>query len=153
MALAQRRPLRVLVLICTAAVLTGITAAVGADRIAAEPASATLGWCTHYSLPYGQYSSTSAWESQFCYDHYWHYGAFHNTTGVAIRDRNVISFNSGGETWHIYYRNSDGSFNCCYVWGINSSYGASGGSNGYAEAFCKPNSDPEGFSMYCTTWW
>lgn len=152
MAPTGKRSFRVLVLICTAAVLTGITAAVAADRIAVEPASATLGWCTHYSLPYGQYNS-SGWEAQFCYDHHWHYGASQYTTGVAIRDSNVISFNSGGENWNIFYRNEDGSYNCCFVGGLNSSYGAAGGSNGYAEAICNPNSDPAGFSMYCTTWW
>lgn len=116
MVLVGRKPFRVLVLICTAAVVSGITAAVAADRIAIEPASATLGWCTHYSLPYGQYSS-SGWEAQFCFDRYTHYGAFHATTGVAIRDSNVVSF-GGIHTWNMWYRNADGSYNCCWSGGL-----------------------------------
>lgn len=152
MALTRRRSLRVLVLICTAAVLTGITAAVAADRIAIEPASATLGWCTHYSLPYGQWNA-SGWEAQYCYDHYTHYGPWHATTGVAIRDSSVISFNSGGHNWSMWYRNENDSYNCCWAGGLNNLGGSIGGSNGYAEAICDPADDPAGFSMYCTTWW
>ncbi len=152
MALTRRKPLRVLVLTCTVAVLTGITAAVAADRIAIEPASATLGWCTHYSTPYGQYNA-SGWEAQFCYDHY-QLSAFQSTTSVAIRDRNAVSINTaGGGTFNLWYTNDNGSYNCCLAGGVNTSSGSIGGSNGYAKAVCSPSSNPGGYSMYCTTWW
>ncbi len=151
MALTRRRPLRVLVLICTAAVLTGITAAVAADRIAIEPASATQGWCTHYTNPYAQYSS-SGWEAQFCYDHQWHYGAFFNTTGVALRDKNAISFGGARQTWQLWYRNGDSSYNCCWAQGVGQQ-GDILESVGYAQAVCSPTADPAGYPLYCTTWW
>jgi hypothetical protein len=155
MAFTERRQLRVVGLICTAAVLTGITAAVAADRIAIQPAkaSATLGWCTHYDFPYGQFSSTSAWESRFCYDHYWHFGYGFTTTGVAIRDSNTISFNSGPWNWIMFYTNADGSYNCCLHGALYSTYGATGPSDGYAKARCDPEDDLHGFSHYCTTFW
>lgn len=149
MTLKRRRPTRVLVLICAAAALAGITGAFAADRIEIEPARATQGYCTHYSHPYGQYSG-SPWQ---CYEYVTHNGPFKVTTSTAIRDVNAIAFNTGNYDWAIWYRNGDDTYNCCWNGALNTTGGSSGASNGYAKAVCDPEDNLDGFGMYCTTWW
>jgi hypothetical protein len=152
------RRLHLLVIINVTAALIGMTAAAAAPRPSAEKAFAYHGMCTHYSHPYGQFSSSTAWESQLCHTTYDISPVAYITDGVAQRTQNRIFFCCTAKNTSLWYANENGSYHCCLSAHVGQLHVIGDSQGHYAKAVCNlPFEDPRvpgnTFNYYCNTYW
>lgn len=133
-----------------AAILVGVAAAHPSGFLHIGTASAS-NTCTHYTAPY--FTGNPSTQPQDCYAYLQDVCCYnHSTTGFALRDSNIISFQTGDygqQQWSLWYENNLGQQ--FVVASGQTAYGTAGSSLGYSrKAFCYANFGGAR-SHYCTT--
>jgi hypothetical protein len=105
------------------------------------------GNCTHYTRFY-----TIGWEGCFQFEWTPQSG---QTSGVAIRYQNYVSYQDGHHIWALWYSRDNGDYFCCHTVGVGYN-GVIGGSLGEYKAANCATADAGPFEwlvMYCATFW